>query len=69
MASHLARVQRSDEAVPLLRQPAQPTYGHFTHAHGFEIHGSQFYDIHGGFHHHSGKTGNETTLGLLSLPS
>ena len=66
---HGLSLQRPDEEVPLLRQPTQPTYGHFAHAHGFEIHGSQFYDIHGGLHHHSGKTGNETTLGPLSLPS
>ncbi|KAF8737949.1 hypothetical protein AX14_012128 [Amanita brunnescens Koide BX004] len=49
--SHSSTVQRPDgpEAIP---SPGQPTHGCFAHAHDFEIHSSQFYDI----HQHSRKT-------------
>ncbi|KAF8669590.1 hypothetical protein AX14_006020 [Amanita brunnescens Koide BX004] len=57
MAPDLSRFsteQHPDEATALLLQPRQAIYGsgHFAYAHGFEIHDSQFYDI----HHQSGKT-------------
>ena len=69
MAPDLSRFsteQHPDEATALLLQPRQAIYGsgHFAYAHGFEIHDSQFYDI----HHQSGKTGNEPTISLLSFP-
>ena len=49
----------SETIEPLLSQPGQSTHGYFANAHHFQIHGSQqFYDIHGGIHHHMEKTGN-----------
>ena len=51
-------------------QPEQPTHGYFANAHHFQINGSQqFYDIHGGIHHHTEKKGNRlaTTLIMLEL--
>ncbi|KAF8347575.1 hypothetical protein F5887DRAFT_915827 [Amanita rubescens] len=48
-------VGRSDETIEPA-QPEQPTHGYFANAHHFQIHGSQqFYDIHGGIHHHTEK--------------
>ena len=61
-------VQRSDDLGAILQvvpRHGQLTCGCFTHAHHFEIRDSQFYDI----HHHSEKTGNETTSSPPSLSS
>ncbi|KAF8699797.1 hypothetical protein AX14_000864 [Amanita brunnescens Koide BX004] len=43
--SPIVQRQNDSEAVAFVPQPGQPTHGYFAHAHNFEIHGSQFYDI------------------------
>jgi hypothetical protein len=68
--SHLPEAQPSDVIIPISPQPRQPTDGSFANAHHFEIKHSLFYDIRGGFHQHTEKTGNGlTSISPLSLSS
>jgi hypothetical protein len=70
--SRLSTVQCPDEPIlflPQHGQRGQPTHDFFANAHDFEMNNPRFYDIQGGFHHHSGSTGNKTSLSPLSLPS
>ncbi len=66
--SRFPEAQPSEVIIPISPLPGQPTDGSFANAHHVEFNHSQFYDIRGGFHQHTEKTGNGlTSVRPLSL--